>query len=57
MEKETYRVVREVFQIPEDQPLVFQDNEKEHGQYKRMWDELLKEEDSNEHSSDLGKSQ
>ena len=56
MEKETYRVVREVFQIPEDQPLVFQDNEKEHGQYKRMWDELLKEEDSNENSSDLGKS-
>lgn len=54
MRKQTIQVVREVFDIPDSEPLIFLDRSKKPSQWQKLWDKLL----GGEHDScDLGTSQ
>jgi len=57
MQRETIEAIREVFKVPPNEPLVFEDKDRDATPWLRLWDKLFEEEkDGQESSSNLGPS-
>jgi len=47
MREETIKVIREVFDIPADEPIVYEDKDRDTTPWRRLWDKLLNNEVKN----------
>lgn len=47
MREETIKVIREVFEIPPNEPIVYEDKDRDPTSWRRLWDKLLNHEGKN----------